>query len=125
YEVSSYITDQNLQGGKLNSIGAVTARTLPDDINPSLNIPFEQSEGDIIFDRVAVVAHIFYPELTEEIIGYIKNIPVPFGLFITTDTEEKKNRIRDAIDGTDVGAIEVVIRVTPNRGRDIAPKYIA
>lgn len=125
YEVSSYITDQNLQGGKLNSIGAVTARTLPDDINPALNIPFEQSEGDIIFDRVAVVAHIFYPELTEEIIGYIKNIPVPFGLFITTDTEEKKNRIRDAIDGTDVGAIEVVIRVTPNRGRDIAPKYIA
>ncbi|PWU72789.1 hypothetical protein DK867_11560 [Ochrobactrum sp. POC9] len=124
YEVSSYITDQAKQGGKLNAIGAVIARTLPDEINPSISVPFNNSHAGIIFDKAAVVVHIFYPELTGEIINYVKNIPIPIGIFVTTDTVDKKTEIHEAIIRSGIKVIEVEVRVTPNRGRDIAPKYI-
>ncbi|WP_273727545.1 rhamnan synthesis F family protein [Brucella gallinifaecis] len=124
HEKYSYITDQESQGGKLNAIGAVTARTLPDDVNPSLHVPTEDSVNGIVFDKAAVIAHIFYPELTEEIVNYLRNIPIPFGFFVTTDSEEKKTEIYKVINQSNLDAIEIEIRVTPNRGRDIAPKYI-
>lgn len=124
YKVSSYITSRRLQGGRVNAFGVVSARILPDDVNPSIHIPVENSYADIIFDKTAVIAHIFYPELTGELLSYVKNIPIPFGLFITTDTEQKRAEIFDAVIKSGVEAIEIEVRVTPNRGRDIAPKYI-
>jgi len=124
HEASSYVTAQSLQGGKVNAFGVVSARTLPDDVNPSISIPFENPHGGIGFDKAAVVAHIFYPELTDEIISYVRNIPIPFGIFVSTDTEQKKIEIHNAIIKSGIKAIEIEIRVTPNRGRDIAPKYI-
>jgi len=124
YEASSYVTAQSLQGGRVNAFGVVSARTLPDNVNPSISIPFENPHSRIGFDKAAVVTHIFYPELTDEIISYVRNIPIPFGIFVTTDTEQKKNEISDALIKSGIKAIEIEIRVTPNRGRDIAPKYI-
>jgi len=124
YEVSSYITAQSLQGGRVDAFGVVAARTLPDDVNPSIHIPTKNPHTGIIFDKAAVIAHIFYPELTDEIISYVRNIPIAFGMFVTTDTEQKKTEIYDAIIKSGIEVIEVEVRVTPNRGRDIAPKYI-
>jgi len=120
----SRITGRSEQGGTVNPFGIVLARTLPDTVNPPIQIPFKQSKSKIRFDKVAVIAHVFYPELTEEIIEYLENIPVPFGLFITTDTEEKKQQINQSFIRSGLGTIEFDVRVTPNRGRDIAPKYI-
>lgn len=110
--------------GRLNTIGAVVARTLPDCINPVIHIPTSEFGTEIKFDNVAVVAHIFYPSITKEMLQYLKNIPIPFGLFITTDAEEKKNIIKQELIDLNLGAIETEIRVTPNKGRDVAPKYI-
>nr|WP_278388488.1 rhamnan synthesis F family protein [Brucella intermedia] len=124
YEVSSYATSQSLQGGKVNAFGVVTARTLPDNVNPPIHIPVKNSNTGIVFDKTAVIAHIFYPELADEIISYVKNIPIPFGIFVTTDTEHKRNEIYDAIVRSGIKTIEIEVRITPNRGRDIAPKYI-
>lgn len=111
--------------GRLNAIGAVAARTIPDDLDPVVHVPLSELGEDIIFDKVAAVLHIFYPELTREMISYVQNIPISFGIFITTDTEEKKSDIYNIISDMKVDALEIVIRVTPNVGRDIAPKYIA
>lgn len=122
--VSSYVNNKSDWVGKVDAHGVLLARTLPDDVNPALSVPFEAPNAKIIFDRVAVVAHIFYPELASEIIEYVRNIPIPYGFFVTTDTEEKKKAIYDIISNSDFNALEVEIRVTPNRGRDIAPKYI-
>ncbi|MCO4316411.1 hypothetical protein M8997_004395 [Phyllobacterium sp. 21LDTY02-6] len=123
-EIPYYLLEGEVKPGRLNAIGAVAARTIPDDVNPAIAIPTADYGGDIAFGKVAVIAHIFYPELTSEMVGYIKNIPIPFGLFITTDTEEKKAAILSAIAGLDIHALETEVRVTPNRGRDIAPKYL-
>lgn len=112
------------QAGRLNEIGAVIANTLPDYLNPPIYIPTSSLNKELKFDKVAVVAHIFYPELTQEILSYINNIPLPFGLFVTTDTEEKKEIIKQIISASKIDLIESEIRVTPNQGRDIAPKYI-
>ena len=73
--------------------------------------------------RIAVHAHVFYPELTEEMMGFVSNIPFPSDLFITTDTEEKKREILRLLrlrEFTSV-PIRVTVITLPNKGRDIAP----
>ncbi|UXN58956.1 rhamnan synthesis F family protein [Phyllobacterium zundukense] len=110
--------------GSLNEIGAVLARTIPDNVNPSIAIPLDSVDTSV-FDRVAVIIHIFYPEITAEIAKHLGNIPVPYGLFITTDSEEKKATILDLLSRVDLSPVEIEIRIVPNRGRDVAPKYIA
>ncbi|MBC8718497.1 rhamnan synthesis F family protein [Ochrobactrum sp. Marseille-Q0166] len=109
----------------INENGVLSARILSDDINPSVCIPIDNEKLDVKFDRVAVIAHIYYPDLTSEIIQYIANIPVPFGLFVTTDTDAKKAEIERKFLESGIDVIELEVRVTPNRGRDVAPKYIA
>ncbi|SDP78204.1 Rhamnan synthesis protein F [Phyllobacterium sp. YR620] len=111
--------------GALDQIGAVIARPITDETNPVTHVGQGQIPSRIIFDKVAVVVHIFYPEVAENIFQHLKNIPVPFGLFVTTDTEDKRRSLDRAISASGLHPIEVEIRVVPNRGRDVAPKYIA
>lgn len=123
-ELFSLITERSVQAGTVNPFGVVTARTLPDTVNSPIRIPLDQSESGIRFDRVAVIVHVFYPDLTEEILEYLANIPLPFGLFITTDTEEKRLQIEQTVAKSNLDTLEFDVRVTLNRGRDIAPKYL-
>lgn len=72
--------------------------------------------------KTAVHLHCFYKDMIPEILSYLVNIPVHFDFFISipegrkTDPELEKT-LRDALPLMD----RCVIRVTPNRGRDIAP----
>ncbi len=79
-------------------------------------------EKPAITPRVAVICHMYYPEMLEEFKHYLSNIPFPFDLFITTDSEQKKIDIVNGLLDWNRGAVE--IRIAPNRGRDIAPKLI-
>jgi hypothetical protein len=86
-------------------------------------IPFNYSmERPAITPTVAVICHMYYLETLEEFKHYLSNIPFPFDLFITTDTEQKKIDIANGLLDWNGGAVE--IRLAPNRGRDIAPKLI-
>lgn len=90
----------------------------------SLKVPFEYAiEKGSITPTIAVVCHMYYPDLLEEFKRYLANIPFSFDLFITTDTEHKKNEIVNGLLDWDKGAVDV--RLAPNRGRDIAPKLIS
>lgn len=72
--------------------------------------------------KIAVILHLYYVDLATEIAEYLSNIPVPFDLFISTDTREKQNAIRQhPLSGM---AQSIEIRIVPNRGRDMAPKLI-
>lgn len=87
-------------------------------------IPFVYPvEKLVVAPSVAVVCHMFYPEMLEELKRYLSNIPFPFDLFITTDSEEKKRNIANGLLDWKNGGVE--IRLAPNRGRDIAPKLIS
>ena len=122
--VQSSLEDDFRGAGRPNGIGAILARTLREDVNPSIGIPLLRHQSDIQFEKVAVIAHVFYPELMPEMLRHIANIPVPVGLFVSTDTEEKRQAIVEHVSAVG-GFIEADVRLVPNRGRDVAPKLIA
>ena len=72
--------------------------------------------------RVAAICHVFHLSVLPELLFYLRNLPRPADLYVSTDTEEKQAALQTAFDGWEGG--EVTIRITPNRGRDIAPKLV-
>ncbi len=72
--------------------------------------------------RLGVMAHLFHPEIAPEMLHYLRHLPIPAQLYLSTDTTEKAAAIGRSFDGWDKGAVE--IRVLPNRGRDIMPKLV-
>ncbi|MBA4142213.1 MAG: hypothetical protein H0X43_04220 [Nitrosospira sp.] len=89
-----------------------------------LAIPFDYSQEKwASAPSIAVICHVFYTEMVDECYRYLENIPFPFDIFITTDSQEKRSIIENHFSRWNRGKIE--IRIAPNRGRDIAPKLIA
>ena len=87
-------------------------------------IPFNYSIEKIdISPTLAVICHIYYPEILKEFKKYLLNIPFSYDLFITTDSDFKKGEISECLQ--DWKKCPVEIRVVPNQGRDIAPKLIS
>ena len=69
---------------------------------------------------VLVQAHIYYIELLPDAITKSNNMPVPFDLYITTNTEEKKELIENYLkNNTKANKYEIL--VTKNKGRDVIP----
>ncbi|WP_460774803.1 rhamnan synthesis F family protein [Microbacterium sp. GXF7504] len=76
--------------------------------------------------RVAVIAHIFYEELTDEMLAHCATIPSPYDLYVTTTDDKRAAAIRAVIDGRgDPNLQRVDIRVLPsNRGRDMGAFFV-
>jgi rhamnosyltransferase len=68
--------------------------------------------------RVAVVVHLFYIDLLEEICSFLINILEPFDLYVTTPFEAAVPRIINRCTQLAQG---VLVSLTENRGRDIGP----
>ena len=87
----------------------------------ALKIPFEFAAPPVEF-KVAAVVHIFYPELAAELKNLLLNIPCAVDVYISTTSLEKKSDIENIFCDFDKG--RVVIKIFPNRGRDIAPAFV-
>jgi hypothetical protein len=101
-------------------------RTCPDPATaerPAAAVPFGPS-----FPRpsttapVAAIVHLFYPEIAGEIRSYLERIPGRVDVYVSTDTEEKRDRIGAAFAAWRSGTVQV--RLAENRGRDVAPKLV-
>lgn len=68
--------------------------------------------------RIAVVVHLFYLDLFEEILDDLKNIVEPFDLYITTPFEAD---IPHIIEATDRRGQWVTVQLCRNKGRDVGP----
>ena len=79
---------------------------------PPLNEDFQQ--------RIAVHAHVYYPDLVPELVEYLQHIPYKFDLFISTPHREAQVACERAFTGLP-HAQHVVVRLVANRGRDMAP----
>lgn len=102
---------------------AVALKNWPNDVR-SLRMPWYDSSCIASEQKtVGVFLHIFYPELTEELLLVVANIPIPVRIYISTDTEEKQAFIAKALDKAGF-ADKYEIQVLPNRGWDIAPFLI-
>ncbi|MFP7707040.1 rhamnan synthesis F family protein [Trueperella sp. LYQ141] len=68
--------------------------------------------------RVAALAHVFYPEMLDEILDQVELLPDGWELFITTPTEEKVAEIKQRLSAR--GHSAYVRKIESNRGRDIS-----
>ena len=74
--------------------------------------------------RILVVAHIYYTDMVDEIMGYVRNIPVPFDLVVTTTSEEKRESILEQLADQPINKLDIRV-VADNRGRDMSAFLIA
>jgi lipopolysaccharide biosynthesis protein/FMN phosphatase YigB (HAD superfamily) len=88
-----------------------------------IELPFSYAlEKFYPIPRVAVLLHAYYTDDLPAFQQALRNISFPFALFISTDSEEKKKLIEQVFCYWQNGSVDV--RVFPNLGRDIAPKFV-
>jgi len=68
-------------------------------------------------NETAIIVHLFYFEMWEEILTYLNNIPFSFDLFISINVDLESNKICELI----ARFPDVNILISDNRGRDILP----
>jgi hypothetical protein len=111
--------DDNLGFANINFFSkALYQLPLITDLNNNFNIQYLQSNV-----LVLIQVHIYYTDLIEEIINKTNNIPVPFDLYITTDSENKKDIIENYVK-INSNANKYEILIIANKGRDIIPFLI-
>ena len=71
--------------------------------------------------RVVAVAHVFYPEMTDEILDRLDHLPA-YDLVVTTTEEAKRGAIREVLARR--GREGDVRVVASNRGRDISAFFV-
>lgn len=106
-----------------NELAIVSARRPINDLDFAVEIPFKELPAEPASEPVAVLIHAFYVDLMPQILSLVANIPCPFDVFISTDTEEKRAQVLSLCAPFKFRRLDV--RVVINRGRDIAPKLVA
>ncbi|KAF2990051.1 hypothetical protein MJC1_02968 [Methylocystis sp. MJC1] len=102
--------------------GSVPARRPTDETDFALEIPF-RFEAQVSQSRpIAAFVHCFYPDVLPLILQRLENIPGGVDLYLSTNVEEKKAEVEELTASWRKGRVE--IRIFPNRGRDIAPKFV-
>lgn len=74
--------------------------------------------------RVAICAHVYYPDMAEELLALGDNIPCPYDFIATTDSIEKKIAIEEAAARHPNVRKIIVLVMEQNRGRDMAGLFI-
>jgi LmbE family N-acetylglucosaminyl deacetylase/predicted HAD superfamily hydrolase/glycosyltransferase involved in cell wall biosynthesis len=74
--------------------------------------------------RIAIHAHIFYADLAAEFAGFLRNMPFPYDLFVSTPDEATCNQCKQAFSNLP-RLTQLTVTIVPNRGRDIAPMFCA
>lgn len=67
--------------------------------------------------RTALVMHVHYMELLDQLLGYAASMPASADLIITVGSEDKKRYVEQAT--ADLGRT-VIVQLVKNRGRDVA-----
>lgn len=67
--------------------------------------------------KVALILHLYFDELVEDVLLYAKSMPEYTDVYITTDSAKKKERILQAFSVLRCHKLEV--RVIENKGRDV------
>jgi Lipopolysaccharide biosynthesis protein len=68
--------------------------------------------------RVALVMHIYFEDLIDIMFDYASSMPEDADIFITTNSQHKKNKIEEKFVHSKCNKVEV--RIIENRGRDVS-----
>lgn len=78
----------------------------------------EEAEAFAKEKKIALVMHLYFPDLVEDSYSYALTMPETVDVYITTNTLEKKKCIEEVFDKNKFHHLEV--RVIENRGRDVS-----
>lgn len=90
------------------------------DLKRNLNLNYVLPSGTgagASASRVALVFHLHFADQIEYCRSFIANLPETADLYISTNSEENRDAIESRFRGLTKG--KLVVRVIPNRGRDI------
>jgi Lipopolysaccharide biosynthesis protein len=73
--------------------------------------------------KVAIVLHIYFKDLIEYCFRYASSMPKNSDVYVTTNSEEKKQEILKVFSKLDCNKLEVI--VIENRGRDVSALLVA
>lgn len=77
------------------------------------------SEGKVNKNsKIAIIIHLYFKDLIKYISEYVAHIPKYMDVYITTDTEEKKNLIQEEFDKLKFNKLQIIL--IQNRGRDVS-----
>lgn len=102
--------------------GVVPSRRPANESDFALATPFGHDARPSHKGPIAAIVHVFYPEVLPRLLEKIANMPLGVDLFLSTDTPEKKELLARICAAWSKGSVE--IRLLPNRGRDIAAKFV-
>jgi hypothetical protein len=109
---------------KFEVAAATREASWPVVIGHSLSVPIAHlTDQPLLNARSAVIIHLFYEDLVSDFRRYVENIPGQVDVFISTCNDSNKKIIEKVFSDWPNGTVDV--RVTTNRGRDIAPKLLA
>lgn len=114
-QIQAYV--QRSQAHYRPSIGSMTTLTKSEHPWPSIRLASSAAQRQAGV-KIAVVVHLFYPELADEIYRLLRNIVEPFDLIVTTPREGATSGLLDMFSPL---ASSVTIAVSENRGRDVGP----
>jgi len=70
--------------------------------------------------KIAIQVHLYYDDLSDELIEHLNTIPYRFDCYISTDSNVKKQALEAKFTSL-CKAVNIYIDVFPNQGRDVAP----
>ena len=81
-------------------------------------------DKSVLLDRpIGVFVHLFYHDLAAEVAAYLTCIDLPKRIYVSTNSEEKRQRIAAAFERSGLAPLSE-FAIVPNFGYDIAPTLI-
>lgn len=102
--------------------GVVPARRPMNDVDYALEVPFLFDPNPRLDGPVAVIIHAYYIDGLESLLARLDTFPCGVDLFLSTDTEDKTRELASKTAAWRRGSVN--IRVLPNKGRDVAAKFV-
>lgn len=97
------------------------------DIKDSLNLNYVLSENyhpsNVYNKKIAVVSHMYYEDLFDYDLRYLKSLPDNADLFLTTDSENKKKNLEKMFEPVFGKRLKVII--VEKRGRELSALLIS
>ena len=74
--------------------------------------------------KLGIFLHAFHAEMVPEFLRLLSVVGYELNIYVTTDTIDKAGEIESAFNAVGLPLVFLNIKVTPNRGRDIAPRFV-
>lgn len=73
--------------------------------------------------KVAVHVHLYYIDLVDEFVHYLKNIPYKFDIYVSVPNRNRISYVKRKFKKI-LNSVNVVVKVSENKGRDFGPMFV-